>query len=297
MKIQKSVREQGFYYIIPAVLAEQNSPRKALLYGLISSLVNEKGYCWATNEFLTKKLGMKSRAQISGYLNSLEKEGWIRMDIEKESGNARKIFLVTPIMENHNTPIMENHTRSYGKPGEGSYGKPEESIISISNINEYIRDVFDVWNQKGGIKHRNIGRFKGVIIAALKTYSCTEIKQAIDNYGRILRDPDYWWSYKWTLDQFLTRKSGVDRFLPENFRSGDYLKNPPVDGKAELNGTKKVDELIEKKLGVMAGEDRIADVLETIDEKHWHRVRRFLDTRYKRDINGPAIFAAAERRV
>lgn len=66
------------FYIVPCELAEQGKPTKAILYGLIVSLANERGECYATNRFLAEKLYLKNPENISRYLTELEKEGWIR---------------------------------------------------------------------------------------------------------------------------------------------------------------------------------------------------------------------------
>ena len=90
--MSKYKKEQGTYYIIPTELVLEGKPTKALLYGLISSLTNERGYCFASNLYLTEKLGKKDKSIISKYITELQNEGWIIVEYEK--GNKRKIWLI-----------------------------------------------------------------------------------------------------------------------------------------------------------------------------------------------------------
>lgn len=86
---------QNYWYVIPSRLAESGSATTALLFGLISSLTNRDGYCFASNRFLGKKLGGKSIATVKRHMNKLEKDGWITIEIDRtlENQERRKIKL------------------------------------------------------------------------------------------------------------------------------------------------------------------------------------------------------------
>jgi len=91
--------------------------------------------------------------------------------------------------------------------------------------NSAAKEIFQFWNSKRIITHRNFEKMARHINAALKLYSLEEIKTAIENYATVLFGVQYYWTHKWTLDQFLSRKNGLDRFLLENFHAEDYLKD------------------------------------------------------------------------
>jgi hypothetical protein len=124
------MNEQNYFYIIPASLAEDGKPQKALLYGLITSLARKDGTCTASNDFLVKKLGKKHRGTISQLLMQLEKDGWIEMKVDQKKGNKRTIKILVGITKKRKT--------SYEKPCDPSYEKPSHSNISNNNINSNI---------------------------------------------------------------------------------------------------------------------------------------------------------------
>lgn len=83
------------YVVIPApVFFDRDLPPSArLLYGLISNLCNDRGYCWARNETLCRYLEVKERT-LRGLLGQLREKGYIVVEQSNESGiTIRKIAL------------------------------------------------------------------------------------------------------------------------------------------------------------------------------------------------------------
>lgn len=147
---------QGYFYIIPAPLAEGGDKTKALLYGVISSLANRDGYCFASNPYLAEKLGMKSRSRISETINELEAEGWIRTEIA--NNNSRKVWLSellpatytrkrTPLSEKTDTPLSEKADNS----NKSLSIKSEDNLATAKadagkEVNELIKVFYDAGN-------------------------------------------------------------------------------------------------------------------------------------------------------
>lgn len=125
-KQPKSEPKGGFIYIIPAPLVEDGNHIRALLFGLITSLANDKGYCYASNEYMAKKLGRKSTRIITENLTDLQKNGWIEMELEKN--HKRKIWPLIPLAKKRQPP-------SEITPEGGSEITPD-SNISLSKINK-----------------------------------------------------------------------------------------------------------------------------------------------------------------
>lgn len=103
--------------------------------------------------------------------------------------------------------------------------------INKNGKNKNIYTLFDFWNLKKIIIHREIEKYKSHIASRLKKYSVEEIKEAISNYSTILKGSEYYWTHKWSLDEFLSRKGGLDKFLTANDPFSNF-KN----GKGQIKG-------------------------------------------------------------
>lgn len=96
--------------------------------------------------------------------------------------------------------------------------KTEKDIL----FEKECRELFNYWNSKKTMVHRDYGKYYPCIKGRLEKYKLDEIKVAIDNYALVLLSKDYYWSYKWSVEQFLVRKNGLDRFMKENFNEREY---------------------------------------------------------------------------
>lgn len=106
--------KKSYYAIIPANVRydEELSPNAKLLYGEITALCNDKGYCWASNDYFSQ-LYSKSKYTISRWISSLTQKGYIECQIDKNNGNLRLLSIsAIPIDENRNTPIDENRNQN-----------------------------------------------------------------------------------------------------------------------------------------------------------------------------------------
>jgi len=87
-----------------------------------------------------------------------------------------------------------------------------------------IYNIFQHWNSKNLITHKKLTKkLKGHINARLEEgYTVQEITEAINNYAIVVNGDEYYWTYKWTLQDFLTR--GLDRFKPSSDPLNNFLK-------------------------------------------------------------------------
>ena len=132
--------KKSYYAIIPAEVRydEELPPNAKLLYGEITSLCNEKGYCWATNQYFAD-LYKVSKITVSRWISTLNKKGYISVETLYKEGTkeiiGRHLYIV-------NTPINKNDNRYIQNDLEG--------INEIVNtpINKNVKDNNKVINTK-----------------------------------------------------------------------------------------------------------------------------------------------------
>lgn len=97
----QSERKPAYYAIIPASVRYDDSiPANAkLLYGEISALADDTGYCYASNQYFANLYKVSERA-ISGWISALKKGKYIAVYVKKARNGQiqqRKIFLETAV--------------------------------------------------------------------------------------------------------------------------------------------------------------------------------------------------------
>lgn len=124
------------------------------------------------------------------------------------SHRERKALQCNTPVTNGNTEIeidreIEQDTDNRG--GQKADKCPPKEILS----------VFEHWNSKNIIKHREITEEIGKVIAkSLGKFTEEEIIKCIDRYAEVLAS-EYFWNYKWSLRDFLSRKNGISSFTDE----------------------------------------------------------------------------------
>lgn len=80
--------KKSYYAIIPANVRydEKLTPNSKLLYGEITALCNEKGYCWAGNQYFADLYGVSKRS-ITNWIKSLIDGGYISTQVEYKEGS------------------------------------------------------------------------------------------------------------------------------------------------------------------------------------------------------------------
>lgn len=106
--------QRAYYAVIPAnVRYDKNLPANAkLLYGEITALCNEKGYCWAGDKYFADLYGV-SKTTVQNWLKSLFDNKYISREIEYKEGSKEILhryirILEYPTQENLHTPTQEN---------------------------------------------------------------------------------------------------------------------------------------------------------------------------------------------
>lgn len=124
--------KKSYYAVIPAnVRYDEKLPMGArMLYGELTALANEKGYCWATNNYFAELYNVTT-ATISNWITKLEKQGHIYREIIYKKGSKeieeRRIY-ITPIKEIFNTP-----TKNFGEGIKENFNTPIKKNLKENN--------------------------------------------------------------------------------------------------------------------------------------------------------------------
>lgn len=151
-----------YYVIIPACVRydENLVPSAKLLYGDIAALANEKGYCWATNDYFAK-LYKVSKKSISMWIKSLCAAGYIKLEMlhQKDGigGTVRFLKIAEGLLgegiEKSSHPIEEKVDTTRKKLLE-----PQEANFQHNNtfnINSSCSVFEKRYEEKPNRKHKN----------------------------------------------------------------------------------------------------------------------------------------------
>ncbi len=170
--------KKSYYAIIPAEVRydEELPPNAKLLYGEITSLCNEKGYCWATNQYFAD-LYKVSKITVSRWISTLNKKGYISVETLYKEGTkeiiGRHLYIV-------NTPINKNVNRYIQNDLEGI----NENVNTP--INKNVKDNNKVINTKANnkleVSKHKYGEFQHVLLTD------KEHTHLLDLYGDSLNE-------------------------------------------------------------------------------------------------------------
>ena len=146
--------QKAYYAVIPANVRYDTDipPNAKLLYGEITALCNQKGYCWATNSYFAN-LYSCTKKSVSDWISKLKEKGYIGVEIIYKEGSKEilnryiKIF-PDPMEKNPNTPIeknvKDNNTSSFNttknKKKERKTTGYDEILSSVSS--DELRDLY-----------------------------------------------------------------------------------------------------------------------------------------------------------
>ena len=144
--------ESNYFVIFPTRLLETCSHRQAILMGMLISLSNRYGYCYAKNKTLSSMLSC-SEISVKRDLRHLEEVSLIsRHIIRKKSGEVleRKIYVLSPLSDmlsfstppvyqfDSNPPYQNDTHPPYQNDPSNSNKK-----IQVKDNNKSIEDTFE----------------------------------------------------------------------------------------------------------------------------------------------------------
>lgn len=183
----------NYYAVIPANVRYAKIPANAkLLYGEITALCQQQGFCWASDSYFKELYGV-SRETANRWVKLLEKKGFIKIETSRsDKGTLRKLYLetshhsdenVTPVLQKHHRGCDENVTQiiqvnntsniSTNVDRPVAYGKPE------------INEIFDYWEATRGYKiSSRLQANRNACNNLLKKYGTKGLMRLIDGTER-----------------------------------------------------------------------------------------------------------------
>ena len=175
----------SYYAIVPANVRYNNSiPDGAkLLYGEITALSNQRGYCFATNARFAK-LYNKSTRTIQNWIKALVKENYIYVDISYigEDDSQRKIYLRG---ENNFIPSMKK--TSYPHENNCTHNNTSNNKENNNTVHSQKNELFETSSKYHFDKLWDRYAHKVNKQAAEKAYkrlSKKQIMEAVDGLAR-----------------------------------------------------------------------------------------------------------------
>ena len=137
-----SEEQQNYYAVIPSYIlnAKDITSDEKLLYALISSLSNDKGFCYASNAYFAKRFG-KSESSIKRWLSNLVSKNYVSSKVNYKPGSkqveSRNLNICNDLGPEMNPPGFKN------EPTPGS----KSELDSIKDINN--KDYINIYKKKG----------------------------------------------------------------------------------------------------------------------------------------------------
>lgn len=234
---------RSYYAIIPANVRydKELKPNAKLLYGEITALANEKGYCWATNGYFAELYGV-SPETISRWVSQLNKKGYVKVEIIRNEYNKqieeRRIYIANyPIDEKVNTPCQKSQD-PLSKKSRPLDEKVKDNITVNSKNNNICAISQEIWS----LYPKKKGKIDAMkkIPNILKETSKEELTRCIDRYKSEFKNGDY--TYMVNGSTFFNGRYAD--YLDEN-----YIVEIPKENKPVSNNSKSMQDIINKLKG------------------------------------------------
>jgi len=144
--------EQNYYAVIPSYIlnAKDITSDEKLLYALISSLANEKGYCYASNAYFAKRFG-KSESSIKRWLSSLVLKNYVLSKVNYKLGSkqveSRHLNICNDLGPEMNPPGSKNEPTPGSKNEldtiKDNNNKKDINICNTEYMNAAIQEAKD----------------------------------------------------------------------------------------------------------------------------------------------------------
>lgn len=130
-------QQKSYYAIIPANVRYDKdlAPNAKLLYGEITALCNEKGYCWASNQYFAELYGV-SVLSIKRWVNSLVTKGYVYRTLTYKPNSKevdKRILSICGGIKIDTTSVQKCYDPSIKNDTSSSIKNDTDNNTSINN--------------------------------------------------------------------------------------------------------------------------------------------------------------------
>lgn len=130
-------QQRSYYAIIPANVRYDKdlSPNAKLLYGEITALCNEKGYCWASNQYFAELYGV-SVLSVKRWVNSLVTKGYVYRTLTYKPNSKevdKRILSIDSGIKIDTTSVQKCYDPSIKNDTSSSIKNDTDNNTSINN--------------------------------------------------------------------------------------------------------------------------------------------------------------------
>ena len=236
MRINIFEQISSFYSFIYANQDKSIKPQHIALYMFLLNQNNRNMWVeWFKCPFDTASAGscISSKKTYYNCLSDLQK--WNLIEYKPGINNWKaplikievlKVTSTVPQSEPQPIPQLTSQELPQPTPNIIQDTKDNNTIDSNSVIlsNDYKHSkVLEFWNSLNIIKHKSLSKKSITIIdKELKNDGGIEFQKICKRYSKVLNDENFFFDYKWTLEEFLTRKGGYDDFKDDGSKWVNY---------------------------------------------------------------------------
>lgn len=130
-------QQKSYYAIIPANVRYDKdlAPNAKLLYGEITALCNEKGYCWASNQYFAELYGV-SVLSVKRWVNSLVNKGYVYRTLTYKPNSKevdKRILSIDSSIKIDTTSVQKCYDPSIKNDTSSSIKNDTDNNTSINN--------------------------------------------------------------------------------------------------------------------------------------------------------------------
>lgn len=150
-------QQKAYYAIIPANVRYDKdlAPNAKLLYGEITALCNEKGYCWASNQYFAELYGV-SVLSVKRWVNSLVTKGYVyrRLTYKPNSKEVdKRILSIDGGIKIDTTSVQKCYDPSIKNDTSSSIKNDTDNNTVINNTFNNKKDVYTHKHKYGEYQH------------------------------------------------------------------------------------------------------------------------------------------------